>query len=853
MIEVANIAALKAQSSTVGTLVQVNGYFNAGDGGGGIFKAIPLEDFISGANVSASGSAAARTFSTINWKYGVERQQPLLGHYADQIKWTGGATWTNNHAWMGPDAIDSEARTFFGDASFGVANGEKGYLVPKVEGFRVIPTYGGWDKSFIWERVVENGEMTPEMFGGMASKSLGDNSSGVDCTAPIQALLDSPFAPKFGGGSYYISGKLFLKLKKNISGVGARNMTLAFNYSREPIQQTDKHSSTIWTDQNIDILSIQQTCHIEKLHFDVSKTSNGVYDKTILNYDMSFGLWGCSVEHCTFYGNQTTTSQYTGKGGIAIRFNSDDSDSSFSRRNNGPNTQGFMTDFRSHKLGILGFARGVKVDQLKASFTSPVTGLVAQSTWCNCCWFDATFIDCKIGAEILLGSVHKLTGEYFQDGLCLPYSERDFPCFRLYCGIIVDIGIGDQRHTQPQVNDDISLGGTVTYPQAHWTANSYDIGSGVTLTGRSLRDYDKARLGGNPAYAINNNPIVMLDNYRGHLNWDRGLSNNFSFVSSWIDNGLLFADRKGTMTVNALRSTVGYNFASASNELVNIFPKATGVTVTNFNKLADVLGLELPTIAFGSGSDVDLDFVEVVFKNPATSQNFINRATELLTTLVIGCKRLQVMTVLDSGTIQTSYLVDTSQYSNIREPFRFPLVNAFGVAKLIIRFIGSTGVNTQIEQLHTNSVFLTEYPFLPTGGGQLRGPLTFAPNTGLAPLPKRATLNLSSANILSGFSDGVRQIASGQWLNVRAVECRVTSGTLNYATNTMLDFFHGTKLCPLFSIDLAKLVRAGNRRMIPLNPENEQFANSGLACQVRNGNPTGGNKAISVVIDYTDV
>ncbi len=850
MDDVTTITALKAKVATPGTFVNLLGYHAAGDGGGGTFKAILIDDFTSGALVAPGATTSSRTFSNVKWKYGIERQEPRLGHYADQLKFTGGAVWTKNNKWRGPGDENNE---FTGDAAIGVTNGEKAYVVPKVEGWRVIPTYGGWDGTWIWERVIENGTVYPEYFGAKASYTLGDyTTEGNDCTAAIQACMDSPFAVQFGGGAFYQSGTVYIKSLKTIIGVGAENATLEYYRTRAPIVERDKHWSCIWTDQNINLWSVQTNCHIEKFHFDVSRTVNGVYDKALLNYDMSFPNWGSSVYFCSFKGNKTTTNSYAGKGGIGIRWNSDDADTTFSRRNGGPNTGGSIYGFTTQKLNFLDLARGVRLDDDKINAVSPETGLLIYTN-CNGLHVDACYIDCKIGAELLHGAFHKITGEYFQDGFCLPYEERDFPCFRLHAGTFVDIGNGDNRHTLPTVNDSVALGGTITYPQNHFSAYIYETKGNVSYSGRSIRDYEAGTiLLGTPKYAMDNGEFINLDNQEGHLGWDRSSAAGFSKVSHWVDNGLLLADKKATVTVSTLRATVGFNFQTATDELRNVLPQATGVTVSQFNGLWDIKDILIPTISFGAGSNVDLDFVEITIKNPMDSQNFVNRMQELIVDLLVGCKAIQVITRQGDGTIRSNLTSDTSTVSNTRRSLRFPLSPTFSVNKLIIRFIGSTGVNTVFRSLHSNSAFLVDYPFLPTQGGTLKGPLTFAPSLGLAPLTKRTTLVLSSSQLLASFSSGPRNIVPTGWVDIRGVDVRVTSGTVNYKAGDCLDFFQGSKLKPVFSIPLDKLPRNGNRQSIPLLNDNERLPGSGLSCQARVSNPTVGNKAITVVVDYVD-
>lgn len=849
--EVATLDDLRPISNAVvGDIVRVMGYSSAGDGGGGLFKLIQVNDFVSGATVASGATTAARTI-TVNWPYGIEREQPLIEHYGDQIQWTGGAIWTKNEVWSGPTG---ESTAYTGDASVGVANGEKGYLIPKVEGFRVIPNYQGWNRTTIWERIVEDGTVTPEMFGAKVSDRLGVRGSGTDCTSAIQAALDSPFNVRFNGGNYFISAPVYVKYQKTIVGVGCDNVNP--DQTRQPTLLSNRHITRIWTDRNTNLFNIQATCHIEKIQFNVSQTANGEYDKTILNYDMSFPNWGSSVWFCSFIGNRTTTNSYAGKGGTAIRFNSDDADNTFVRRNNGVNIHGYVSNWSSRKIQIEHMALGHKIDPIKTGTLSVQTGQ-AINTWTNCTELDATFNLVKQAVRWEAGSICKITGEYYQDGKCLPYAERDTPIFYLHGGdVIVDIGIGDQRFSVPAEGDDVLLGGSVSYPSEHYVGYNYDTNGRVVYSGRALRDYTAGysqRLS-NPAYSVDNAALISADNLSGHNFWQRdGVKP--SLVTSWIDNQLMFANLRSTVTVSALRSTASYDFDAATDELGGTFSAATGVTASNFSDLWTLVGFNIPAIAFGAGSDADNDFVEIVFKDPVGSPNFINRAIEFLAKLKIGCKKVQFIIRTAAG-VTTKYLIDTASFSGETKAFRFPITQNNSYAKVIVRFIGSTGVDTNVFSLHMNTRQMGYYPFVPVSGGEFLGGITvpslaFTSGSGFAPPERRTVINLSSADILSGNTGGIRSVIANEWLNIRSIYYEVTGGTSNYATNTNLEFFQSSRFYPLFSIDLSALVDNGRRRIIPVSTSNLQYAAAGMSWQVQTGDPTAGNKSIRVVIDYT--
>ena len=852
--EVATLANLRAISNaSVGDVVRVMGYSAIGDGGGGLFKLIQVNDFVSNATVAASSASAYRNL-TINWPYGIERNQPLINHVGDRIQWVNGAVWSKDVTWAGPGETWTVSTLWFGDASYGVATGEKGYLIPKVEGFRVIPTYAGWNKTVIWERIIEDGTVTPEMFGAKISSQLGVLGSGVDCSSAIQAAFDSPFNVRFNGGNYYIASALFVKGKKTIVGVGCDNTNPDQN--RSPTQITDRSLTRLWTDQNINFFNIQATCHIEKIQFNVEFTANGVYDKTILNYDMSFGNWGSSVWFCSFVGNTTTTFYNAGKGGTAIRFNSESADNTYIHRRNSVAPHGYVSNWSSRKIHIQHMALGHKIDPLKVNVVSPVTGQLIN-TWTNCTELDATFNNVKQATRWEAGSVCRITGEYFQDGLCLPYAERDMSVFYLHCGdTTVDIGIGDQRFTVPTAGDDVLLGGAITYPQPHYVGYNYDTTGNVTYTGRSLRDYNwgYTRQLGNPTYSVDNLAYVSADNMSGHNFWQKD-GNRPSLVTSWIDNQMMFANLRSTVTVSALRATAGYNFDAATDELGGTFSAATGVTTSNFSDLWNLVGATIPTISFGAGSNADDDFVEIVLKDPIGSPNFIQRAIEFLAKLKIGCKKVQFIIRTAAG-VTTKYLVDTTSVSGQTDAFRFPISANNSYNKVIIRFIGSTGTDTQVYSLHMNTRLFAYYPFVPVSGGEFLGGITvpslsFTSGSGFAPPERRTVLNLSSADILSGNTGGIRSVIANEWLNIRSIYYEVTGGTSNYATNTNLEFFQGSRFYPFFSIDLSALVDNGRRRMIPVSTGNLQYGAAGMSWQVQTGNPTAGDKSIRVVIDYT--
>jgi hypothetical protein len=843
----------KVNNASIGDIIRVMGYSSAGDGGGGLFRLVEANDFVSGAVVSEGAGEATRNL-TINWPYGIERKQSLINHSGDQIQWAGGAVWTKNNSWDGPGELDwGSPLGWGGDAVKSVASGEKGYLIPKVEGFRVIPQYTGWNRTTIWERIVEDGVVTPEMFGATISDQLGTKGSGTDCTAAIQAAFDSPFNVRFNGGNYYIGSPVYIKYQKTIIGAGSDNTNP--DPLRLPTLLSNRHITRIWTDQNVNLFNIQAVCHLEKIQFNVAQVPLGTYDKTILNYDMSFQNWGSSVWFCSFFGKPETVQGYTGKGGTAIRFNNDDADNTYTRRNNGI-IGGWVCAWSSRKIYIEWMAIGHKIDAGRIGQVSDVTG-EPINTFVNCTELDATYYGVKQAVRWLDGSVSTISGEYCQDAGCLPYAERDTPLFYLHCGqTTVDIGIGDQRITKPAVNDDVALGGSVTYPQPHYTGYNYDTTGGVSFAGRALRDYNwgYSRLKGNPSYAVDNYPFVSLDNVTGHSFWYKNFG-KYSDATSWIDNQLLFADLRSTVTVSPLRSTASYNFDAATDELTGTFSAATGVTVSDTASLWTMTGVPIPTIAFGGGSDADNDFVEITLKDAVDQTNFIQRCAELLARIKIGCKQIQVIT-RTSGAVVDNYLIDVSSYSATVKPFRFPLTADNSKTKIIIRFIGSTGVNTEIQSLHLNTFTMPAYPFLPASGGTLLGGLTvpslaFTSGSGFAPPERRTVVNISSADLLTGNSGGARQVIIGEWLNIRSIYFEVTGGTTDYATNTNLEFFQGSRFFPVFSVNLGSLPSNGRRVMIPVPVSNLQYGNEGISWQVQTGDPTAGNKAIRVVIDYT--
>lgn len=857
--EVDTLDTLRSISTaSVGDIAYVGGYSTFGDGGGGLFKLIAVDDFESNTTYApgvASGGTYHGSNIIVNWPYNIERDQSLYANIPDRIQWAGGAIWTKNQNGLSPGDREgwTSYRVWVGDASIGVAGGEKGYLIPKVEGFRVIPTYVGYNRSVIWERIISDGIVTPEMYGAKRSDRFGVLGSGNDCSPALQACLDSHCAVRINGGNWYLGSPVFLKYRKSIVGVGCDNTNA--DQVRDPGQIADHHMTRLWTDQNINLINIQRPCHIEKIQFNVEKTSNGVYNKTCLNYDCSFPNWGSSVWFCSFHGNPTTVTT-SSNGGTAIRFNFDDADNTLAQLGNTTHTNGYICAWSSRKLHINNFAIGHKIDPLKSG-NSPVTGNPIV-TWGNCIELDACFNGVKQFIRWESCSVNKITGEYMQDTFCLPYAERDTPAvyIRNAANTSIDLGIGDQRFTKPAVNDDVLLGGSITYPQNHYVGYNYDVDDSVQFLGRSLRDYNwgYSRQLGKVPYSVNNSPYLSLDNVTGHNFWGKSL-NKYSDYTSWIDNGFYFADLKSTVTINALRNTGGaLTLANEVDTLHGTLPAATNVVVSNTSELWNPLGgIQIPTITFNGGSDADNDFVEISFSSQVAAQEYINRCQSFMGQFLVGFKFFQIIQKTASSTL-LNLTIPTAVASNTVKRIGIPFVENNSTNKIILRFIGSTGVASQIQSLHMNTIGKHSTPFLPMNGGTLLGGLTVPSLTinsaEYAPPERRIIINLSSADILSGNSGGVRSVIASQWLNIRNVYYEVTGGTINYATNTNLEFFQSSRFYPFFSIDLSSLIDNGRRRIIPLSTTNLQYGAAGMDWQVQTGNPTAGNKSLRIVIDY---
>jgi hypothetical protein len=695
----------------VGAVVFVHGYHSPFDNGGGYFKLVEINDYVSNTNYSAGSAPVPLLGANIikNYPYAIERNQPLYGNIPDQIKWTGGAVWTKNAIGHSPGDREGWAsfKVWIGDSSLGVAAGEKGYVIPRVEGWRVVPHSS---QTLIWERQIENGTVTPEMFGAKKSDRFGVVGSGNDCASAFQACFDSPFNVEINPGNWYLGSKLYLKLSKTIKGVG--NSAWNPDRWRDPSQIADQYISRIWTDQNIDFIDVQRACHFEGIQFNAEHTIEGEYDKTILNYNMSFPNWGSSVWFCSFRGNPKTASKYPGKGGTAIRFNSDDADNTLSQMANQSHTHGSVACWSSRKISVWDMAIGHKIDQIKAGQASQHTGQ-SINTWTNCTELDGNFVGVKQPIRWLAGSVNRISGEYMQDAPCLPYAERNMPMvyMRNVGETSIDLGIGDTRQTLPQNNDDVLLGGSVTYPQPHYRGYLYDVDS-LSFTGRSIRDYRWGNVANTDLpYVVTNQPHSPLDNAKGHLFWSRAIDGTTE-ATSWIDNGFLFADKKATVTVNALRASSGFDFATELDSQDGILSPAVGVAMANMQDLWTAIGVQVPTISFGAGSDANLDFIEITLKNQIASEDFIKRCQKIFVELSIGCKSIQVITRSASAAL-SNVLIDTSGFSGKVKRFAIPVKVDNSTVKIILRFIGSTGTATAINSLHMNTVRKVSYPFLP--------------------------------------------------------------------------------------------------------------------------------------------
>lgn len=125
------------------------------------------------------------------------------------------------------------------------------------DGVYIRPNFADFDGHGYWQRVMNDGTVTPQMYGAIPNNSPRDGAIN-DATSAIQKAFDSWFNVRIGGGSFYISSTLYLQITKDVIHEGANR---AFHLTgRRKTFSYGKQQGVIYTDQDIRMIECQCRC-----------------------------------------------------------------------------------------------------------------------------------------------------------------------------------------------------------------------------------------------------------------------------------------------------------------------------------------------------------------------------------------------------------------------------------------------------------------------------------------------------------------------------------------------------------------------------------------------------------------
>lgn len=132
-----------------------------------------------------------------------------------------------------------------------VSSGEKAYFDDD-NGMFIRPSYAGFNGEGYFIRVLDNGYVTPLMYGAIPSRSHRD-ASPYDSTSAVQSAFDALFPVKLVRGQYYVTSTLFVRRKKLYDTEGYYDGQ-SMEASRFLMGTESERYSSIYTDQDIDVV-----------------------------------------------------------------------------------------------------------------------------------------------------------------------------------------------------------------------------------------------------------------------------------------------------------------------------------------------------------------------------------------------------------------------------------------------------------------------------------------------------------------------------------------------------------------------------------------------------------------------
>lgn len=136
-----------------------------------------------------------------------------------------------------------------------VADNERAFYADD-NGVFIRPTVGSLGN---WERVRENGYVTPDMYGAIPNNSPYDGAIN-DAAVPLQNCFDSLFDVYIPGSSYYTSQTLYVRRNKEYRHQGRQRAYSGFQPSRRERLAYGKMFGVIYITTNIRVIECWGSC-----------------------------------------------------------------------------------------------------------------------------------------------------------------------------------------------------------------------------------------------------------------------------------------------------------------------------------------------------------------------------------------------------------------------------------------------------------------------------------------------------------------------------------------------------------------------------------------------------------------
>lgn len=577
----------------------------------------------------------------------------------------------DEYAYMSTGVFDLNGESIELPANLKIKSGAgyftNGTLIGNNTYFEVNQHHKLFDPSIVFEGEWKGITVTPQNFGAITNKdnTVFEN----DCSAAIQAAIDSPFKVHFPAGYYYITSTTYISRAKSIT---LENGILT-GEERGNAYTLDLYPdhTRIYTDQDIDMFIIQaENVNFKGGLIDYSKAATVNY-KAAFRYDLNYRMWGGEIDTIVVGNKDTIGVHENGIIGILVD-------------NTNKTENGFLT-FVKWK-GYMHYVRVASIVERKTNHD--------QNTWVNSLDIDINLNGFKQAFLLYGAGLNKIT--------CLAQSrgtrsdlEKDLPSIEA-SNTIIDFtcwDVGSKRGTEapwgvsePLITD---LGGCVFVGRSYRTSVQYN--NTVPYT----------------PYPIVNPPNSIITKN----SW------NNNFIISQFDNQLAAADKRFNVTIKA-HSGAEFDFNTLTESGL---PENENILISGKNNLFLTRG-EIPmTVNFLEDANLENDFVEIVITGVIGSLKslIISTAGDAYES---GSKNtFNVIQIIEkNGSSYTSHEKVVSSLGLIK-------IDNLGVLdKLIIRLIGAKAHNKAIRVLDFCATRVTPIitPLITVDGSQrIYGPL----------------------------------------------------------------------------------------------------------------------------------